>query len=218
MKRQLLRLICVGLLQGVLLAACANNRQSEPGPEALLRVPRGTPVTIDGVMEPSEWTDADVVEFGIDDVVDVTVQLKHDGTSLLLAFVYDRTTGEGGCHPELYIDADNDKSSQWRTDDWWFHVSATDCDARGTYDPGSGACRLEQPDWEAVRNPPPPEFAPVDTVEVRIPFTKIGVSVGKRIGIAFNVHHHDGDDLREGFWPRLAVMAQPATWGSADIR
>ena len=189
---------------------------AQSGP--LLLIEPGAPVTIDGDMQPSEWHDADTVRFVVEDLVDVEVRFKHDGSSLLFAFISDRKGNAGEVHPEIYVDSNNDKSLGWLADDWWFHVSATDCDVNGAYADFSN-CSVTQPDWQAARNPTPPDFPPMDTTEVRIPFAKIGAVIGDRIGIAFNVHYHEGEDrLLEGLWPVYAKMVQPLSWGNAVIR
>jgi len=189
-----------------------NNCLSSSGG---LVIPRGAGVTIDGVMQPGEWIDAENVKLGIDGVIDVTVFVKHDGANLLAAYTYSYVGQAGLCFPEIFIDADNSKSPNWQTDDRWFHVSGTDCEARGTYGVYND-CSVVQPDWQAVPNfPMTPNPPPLDTFEISIPFSKLGVGVGSTVGIAFRVERVPS---MFGYWPATATPDSPATWSSAIIK
>ncbi|MCX6834744.1 MAG: SBBP repeat-containing protein [candidate division Zixibacteria bacterium] len=180
-----------------------------------LVIPRGAGVTIDGVMHPGEWTDAETVTLGIDGVTDVTVFVKHDGASLLVAYSYSYVGQAGLCLPEIFVDTDNNKNADWQNDDWWFHVSASDCEAQGTYGVYTD-CSIVQPNWQAVPNfamtPNPP---PLGTFEISIPFSKLGVGVGSALGIAFRVEWVSPSMF--GYWPATATPDSPATWGNAII-
>ncbi len=155
-----------------------------------LEIAPGSAVTIDGVIQPGEWDDAATVGFGIDGVVNVTVSAKHDGTSLMLAFRYTFVGVPGLGMPEVLFDTDADRSVGLQTDDWWFHLSGSDCEARGAYDVYTD-CAVIQPDWQAVPNfPMTPNPPCLDTFEISIPFSKIGVAVGDEIGLAFRILVH----------------------------
>jgi hypothetical protein len=146
--------------------------------------------------------------------VDATVRIKHDGDHLLTAYSFQFVQEESLCFPELLIDAAHDKSPGWMSDDWWFHVSGTDCEAHGTYDVYND-CSVVQPDWEAVPNSELVSDPPVvDTFEIRIPFTKLGVAVEDTIGIALRVEYVP---TTYGYWPLAAAVESPATWGSAVL-
>ncbi|UCC44830.1 MAG: hypothetical protein JSU65_02585, partial [Candidatus Zixiibacteriota bacterium] len=182
---------------------------------AVLEIPLGTPVVMDGAISLGEWSDAVIKEFTVEGYVDVTVMIKHDGTSLLAAYHYVFQHEENLCFPEVMIDVGNDKTEYWMSDDWWFHVSGTDCEAHGTYDVYDD-CSVVQPDWEGVPNfamvPDPP---PLDTFEIRIPLTKIGIMVGNTIGLAFRAEYVP---LAYGYWPADAAAASPSTWGTAILK
>jgi hypothetical protein len=181
----------------------------------VVEIKPGSSVTVDGVMQPGEWNDATTVGPAIDGVVDVTVSIKHDGTNLLVAYTYSFVGAAGLCMPEIFIDVNNDRSASFKADDWWFHVSGTDCEARGTYGVYTD-CSVVQPDWQAVPNFPmvsdPP---PLDTFEVAIPFSKLGVSTGDELGIAFRVEFMPA---MFGYWPHSATPDSPASWGRAVIK
>jgi hypothetical protein len=180
-----------------------------------LEIPHGTTVALDGVIHSGEWDDATVRQFPVDDQVEISVKIKHDGTHLLAAYHYVFVEEEGLCFPEILIDADNDKGGDWQSDDWWFHVSGTDCEAQGEYDVWDD-CSVVQPDWEGVPNfaliPEPPVL---DTFEIRIPFAKLGVAEGDTIGIAFRAEFVPST---YGYWPPQAAVASPATWSTAILK
>jgi len=182
---------------------------------SVLDIPLGTAVVIDGALNDGEWADAVVRQFAVDSYVEITVMVKHDGANLLAAYHYNFEQEENLCFPELLIDIGNDKTDEWMTDDWWFHVSGSDCEAQGTYDVWDD-CSVIQPDWEGVPNfemvPDPP---PLDTFEIRIPLTKIGAAVGDTIGLAFRAAYVPS---LYGYWPPGANVESPATWGTAVLQ
>lgn len=182
---------------------------------SVIDIPFGSPVMIDGTIATGEWSDAVLKRFTVDNQVDITVMIKHDGANLLAAYWYQFEQDENLCFPELLIDIGNDKSESWSSNDWWFHVSGTDCEAQGTYDVWYD-CSVIQPDWQGVPNfamvPDPP---PLDTFEIRIPFSKLGVSVGETIGLAFRAEYVP---LTYGYWPPEATVGSPATWGTAILK
>jgi|GEM_PF-2327878 len=183
--------------------------------DAMLEIPDGAGVVVDGHLQPGEWADAETLLLLVDGAVDVTVLVKHDGVSLLAAYCYTYAGAEDLCFPEILIDPENNKSVGWQYDDRWFHVSGTDCEARGAYDIYTD-CSVVQPDWQGVPNfeltPDPP---PIDTFEVRIPLSKIGVAVGDTIGVSFRVEYVPA---MFGYWPASAVADSPASWGTAIIK
>ena len=185
-----------------------------PEVDEMFRIPHGSGITVDGQLQPAEWSDASTVTLSIDGIVDVTVMIKHDGANLLSAYSYSYIGQPGLCMPEIFIDTDNDKNANWQTDDWWFHVSASDCEARGTYGVYND-CSVVQPDWQAVPNfPMTPNPPPLDTFEVSIPLAKLGVGTGSTVGIAFRV---EWVPTMFGYWPSSASPDSPATWGTALI-
>jgi len=185
-----------------------------PAGDGLLEIPNGADVVVDGHLQPGEWDDAEMLLLSVEDAVDVTVLVKHDGTSLLAAYCYSYVGDEGLCFPEILIDPENDKSVGWQYDDWWFHVSGTDCEMQGTYNVYTD-CSVVQSDWQGVPNfdltPEPP---PIDTFEVRVPLSKIGVAVGGTVGVTFRVEFVPA---MFAYWPATATADSPATWGTAVI-
>jgi hypothetical protein len=146
-----------------------------------LPIPFGPPAAIDGEVSPDEWATANLVTFSFEDVfgdsVSARVWLMHDGGSLQAAYAFERTNEEIFLAPELFLDTDNDKNSTLRSDDWWFHVSGSDCAAAGRYDDYS-TCTWNA-DWETGPRPYEREEGKrLDTFEIRIPFPKLGVVTG----------------------------------------
>lgn len=198
-----------------------SSASHAPEPDGQARiVPRGQPVTIDGSIAGAEWQDADSVSFAVGDSVNATVRLKHDGSNLLAVFVVRRVPDVGFCIPELLLDPNNDRSQATAADDWWFHVSAQACAAQGRI--GDYSLCARTPDWGAARlyqigGTP----TAIDTIEVRIPFAKIGVQAGRTFGLALRVEYQvpagSGWSGREGLWPAGAGASAPSTWGTFRI-
>jgi hypothetical protein len=168
---------------------------------------------IDGTISKGEWDDAGSVVIRVDSAAAITVRFKHDGENLYCGFVGFNNLSLLRV-PEVLIDVDNDRSLVWKSDDWWFHASYTDCWSAGTYNDYS-TCVEKAPTWEAnnfrgvhsFKNPPP-------IIEMRIPFELIGLvpDSAKTIGIAFDVT----DTRREwNLWPSTAQLGIPASWGTA---
>lgn len=128
-------------------------------------------VTIDGVLNNSEWQNAETIMIGVNTTDNVQVMFKHDNTAIYFAFS-GKLESANALFPEVLIDPQNVGGSSWSVGQWWFHVSATDCENDTAYGKYSN-CMATQPDWEGA-----PNFtagAPMtDTVEIRIPFSKVG--------------------------------------------
>jgi hypothetical protein len=191
----------------ILFTGCSIDFSPTPTDHCI--IPRGTAVTLDGNVENTEWDDALEQSFQVGDSVVITAKLKHDGSSLLAAFQYEFSGPPNLCFPELLIDVNCDRGSEWMIDDWWFHVSGTDCEAHGEYDVWSD-CSVVQPDWwgvpnfEMVENPPP-----INMFELQIPFSKIGAATGDSIGLALRAEYVS---YTYGYWPPGATVESPATW------
>jgi len=61
----------------------------------------------------------------------VRVHLVHDGDRFHIAFESVENTEGELVTPEALIDPDDSRIEARSHDDWWFHVSAQDCDTRG---------------------------------------------------------------------------------------
>jgi hypothetical protein len=180
-------------------------------PAQTFNIPEGTTPVMDGSVSAAEWSDADSVTINISANISCTVLFKHDCNSLYLTYL-DNLESMAALFPEVLLDVNNSKSTSWETDDWWFHVSATDCHYQGAYAVYSN-CLVTQSSWTGIPNfvSGPPN---TDTVEIKIPFATVNISLLQTIGIAFvltntaSVWH---------LWPLTATTASPATWGTATL-
>ena len=168
----------------------------------------GNSVNMDGIISQSEWTDADSIEISAPDSENIKIYFKHDGENFLAAFSLSNLAVNQYKIPEVLFDTYNDKSATWQNDDWWFHVSAQDCEANGTYDVWDG-CAIYQPDWQGIPNFGIGDAPPIDTIELKIPWQKINVEPEDTIGFAFDFWI--SDDLRL-YWPESALISNPSTW------
>jgi len=179
--------------------------------QTTINFPCGTTPTIDGVLNPNEWNDADTIE--INGLNTIQVYFKHDDNNLYFAF--DGPLESSNVRfPEIMFDLNNDKTNIWQMDDWWFHVSATDCEYQGqpaNYD----SCSLVRPNWTAVSNILPGGGI-TDFIEIQIPLSTLGLDLANidTIGIAFNVTNTF--NVWE-YWPAGADINQPSTWANATV-
>ncbi len=176
--------------------------------QSTICIPFGSSVNIDGVVTATEWQDADSVYVGSGS--QTKVFYKHDSLNFLVAFVgYLQSSSR---IPEILIDVDNDKNATWETDDWWFHVSAQDCEYLGEYG-NYDSCGIVRSNWTAVENMAAGPAAPPynDTIEVEIPFSTIGISLTDTIGISFLVTNLFSS---WSHWPTEANRNNPSTWGT----
>jgi len=173
----------------------------------------GGPITPDGIISATEWKDADSLEIPAPTSQPIKVYFKHDGDYFLAAFVLSNITTNEYKIPEVLFDTQNDKGEIWHYDDWWFHVSAQDCQGVGEYDVWDN-CAVEQPDWWGVPNFGFGTAPPIDTIELKIPWSKLNLQTGDTIGFAFNFWI--SDDLRL-YWPESADIDTPATWATVVI-
>ena len=175
-----------------------------------LCIPYSTPAVIDGVISSGEWTGADSVQIMINNFKKVTVLIKHDSTALYFAYLNHLESSMR--FPEILLDINNDKSNTWQNDDWWFHVSATDCESNGMPANYSN-CLVVQQNWEAVPNMVS-GLPNTDTIEIKIPFFKAGIdlTVHDTIGIAFDVTNTVN---AWNYWPAGANINTPSTWAQA---
>lgn len=198
-------------MTAVVLALCSCFVEASP-----LEIPLGSAPEVDGAFDPSEWSDATTVEFTVNDgVIDVRVHLVHDDEQLYVAFEYVVNPDAELIIPEILIDPNNGKSQDWADDDWWFHVSAQNCDAQGEYD-NYGRCGLARPAWLGRPNfAPGSASVPLDAIEIRIPFSMVGIAPGEPFGLSLTVNAWPSDT--RGYWPDGGSIESPATWGEAVL-
>ncbi len=174
-------------------------------------IPYGSSVNIDGIVSNNEWKDADSLILGTS--TQTKVLYKHDSLNLLVAYIGKLESSSR--IPELLIDVNNDKSTTWSSDDWWFHVSAQDCDYQGAY-ANYDSCGIVRPNWKAVENMDfgLPQAPFNDTVEIEIPFSTLPITLSETdtIGLSFLVTNLFSTWTH---WPVSANRNNPSTWGLA---
>jgi hypothetical protein len=195
----------------ILLVALIFHSSLLPGQETIC-IPYSAPAEVDGHIKPGEWDDAETIQIPVAVNKTVTVKLMHDSTNLFVAYLGHLESAFR--FPEVVLDINNDKTSSWMADDWWFHASASDCVSNGApnnYD----NCLVQQPDWDAVPNMTP--GAPfTDSLEVKIPFITVGIDLPTHhtIGLAVNVTNTSSI---WNYWPSGAKSLDPSTWASAEF-
>jgi Secretion system C-terminal sorting domain len=176
-----------------------------------ISIPFGDSVSIDGTMISDEWSDSDSLDITFLTTKSVRVYYKHDGQNFLACYKGNLESANVR-FPEILFDIAFDRSSIFQSDDWWFHVSTTDCEYKGRYGHYIN-CELERPNWTA-RNNIIMGNPITDLVEISIPFTTLNININTvdTIGISFlitntaNAFHH---------WPNGAHRLYPITWGKA---
>jgi hypothetical protein len=179
-----------------------------------LVIPQGAAPDLNGEVRKGEWDDAAVIKFSVESKVTVQVRLKHDRTDLYLMFRFEGNHDRALVFPELLVDPRDDKSPKWTPDDWWLHVSGTDCEARGTFSDYSN-CKADHPDWRGVPNyelseSPPP----VEEIEMQVALAKLGVEGGQAFGMSVTVEYVP--DIRAS-WPPGAELGSPSTWATVIL-
>lgn len=177
-----------------------------------ITIPQGNTISVDGRFSPGEWSDAADISLKLKAGPSIKVYFKHDAKNLYLAYCSNLLSTNNVRCPEVLLDINNDKSTAWLGDDWWFHVSGTDCYSKGKYGDYT-TCKAVQPDWEA-NNMSDPGF--MDTVEVIIPFKTMGV---EPVGIVTLGMCFVGTDtqMEWEYWPAGADKSKPSGWADARI-
>lgn len=175
-----------------------------------LFIPYHPAPVIDGIKSPGEWiTDSIQIDYANGGT---TVYVQHDSSNLYICYIGNLESASR--FPEVNLDINYDQSTNWQNDDWWFHVSATDCYFQGNFAVYSN-CQSDHPDWEAHPNmTSSPTDPPVDTIEIRIPFSTINLSlVTDTFGLLLNA----SNPIQFYGWPISAQQSTPSTWGKATF-
>lgn len=170
-------------------------------------------VTIDGVLQQPEWQNAKKATIGVNATDSVQVLYKHDNSAMYFAFT-GKLESATALFPEVLTDGEHKGGANWVSGQWWFHVSATDCENNGGYGVYTN-CQATQPDW--IGGPNFTSGAPMtDTVEIKIPFAKTGFNPATMdtMGIAFMVTN---TATIFKLYPSAADRNQPATWANATF-
>lgn len=198
MKKYTLRLIVVIILSN------SVNLFSQS-----LKFPYSGKPNIDGVIDSAEWSAADSVSITISVNRKTVVYFMRDSSNLNFAFAGNLISG-GNYFPEILINTHNDSASTFQTDDWWFHVSATDCEFKGGYGDYSN-CQLVRPNWIAEPNFQAGQVT--DTVEISIPDSTLGITSSDTIGISFLLNNFQNIQN----YPANSNHLNPSTWAKATF-
>lgn len=186
---------------------------SECGTGTVFEIPRGSTVVVDGELTEGEWDDAVSLEFVVDDGWVVAALVKYDEATLQVAYrgLQPPSPVQIG-FPELLLDTQLDGGGEMDDDDWWFHVSFTDCAANAAYDDFDG-CEPVVDGWEANNYP---QGNLLDVVELRIEFDHLGMTgaLGSPLGLALRLSDTNAWSTT---WPDGADPGVPATWTPAAL-
>jgi hypothetical protein len=168
---------------------------------------------LDGKDLENEWLDASSFNFKLSDL-DYNIKLKHNSDSLFVMFSGAMGSRNNGFFfPELLFDMGFEKANQYDINDFWFHVSATDCFDKGVYGSFSN-CDTDGTMWRANPNWTM-ELLP-DTVEFAISLEMLfdgDAKFNELFGFTFGLSN------TQFYWEFLedAQETNPSTWQSAIL-
>jgi hypothetical protein len=205
----------VGLLAIFILAhpQCKKAADELIPAGVAIAIPSGTAILADGIASDSEWADARRVDIEVAGGENVEAWIKHDHVNLPVMFRLHNPDSSDVVFPEILIDANNDKSETWLADDWWFHVSGSDCESRGRANDFAN-CQIRQSDWIAEPNYVDDTPGNVELIEVVIPLAKAGLQPTRPFGLAFCANGPPGIN---SLWPDGAEVSHPSSWSTARL-
>jgi len=176
-------------------------------------IPYNSLINTDGNITNTEWFNS--AHFEINSAgrpIDFFV--CHDNENLYIAVDLKNENASNLRFPEILFDINNDKSTFWKNDDWWFHVSATDCYYQGNYSNYSN-CETEHESWIAVPNFGTAANSPlIDSIEIKIPFSLIGINLSDTIGFALDVTNTVNS---WEYFPSGAQISNPSSWANINF-
>ena len=165
-------------------------------------------VIIDGKLVEQEWLDAqEVLIKGITDR-EVTVLLKYDTDNLYIAFRNLTDSQQINLNAEVLINT-SIEAPTWDDHCYWFHSSYGNCSAIGQYYYWED-CTTQPAGWIANTFPFKNDN---NNIEFKISFSKLNMTAkkGQQLKIAFKL----SDPLEQHtYWPKVANIANPDTWGT----
>jgi hypothetical protein len=181
---------------------------------ALLSIPAGPPVDIDGVIAPAEWSGAAAADIAVAPGWTVHIMLQHDVKYLYLAFTHLRHGGAER-YPEIMVDPRNAGGDTWQSGQWWLHSSYNLCEGNGAFNvyerDGVFQCAQTKPGWGANHFP----LTGDGVMEIRIALDKVGLAPGRPFGLALDV---TDTKTNWALWPPGAALARPGSWGRAQLQ
>ena len=165
-------------------------------------------ISIDGVLEDNEWQDGLVLEMPKLYDRKCSVYVTYDTDYLYIAFKNLVDSKGNKTNPEVLISTAV-TSDTWTQDTFWYHVSYSCCTARGLYYFWE-QCDNNPPDWQANTYPFTEGH---NNVEIRIAWSALEITQleNLKLKMAFKL----SDPLeRHTYWPEVANIAMPDTWGT----
>jgi hypothetical protein len=103
--------------------------------QEIIKITLTSTIKTDGLISYKEWDDANSIEISLTEGIKIPVKFKRDNKKLYFLFEIPQLERKfpNGIYPEILLDIDNNKSSDWDSNDWWFNVSASDCFSQGIY-------------------------------------------------------------------------------------
>jgi hypothetical protein len=143
----------------------------------------------------------------------IKFRCHHDDRELTCA-IANLKHGKEERYPELLIDPQNRRSSNWQPGQWWFHSSYNLCEGNGEFNAyvrnGILRCTKTKPGWRANHFP----LSGDDVMTIHVSLKKIGLLPGHRFGFALDATNTQSD---WHFWPLGARLESPETWGVAEL-
>lgn len=175
-----------------------------------INIPGGSKPLIDGIISNGEWDDAGMVSIAVNAYWTIDAYYKHGDSSLFFAF-----TGLVGMYgqryPDVMLDLNNDKSTTWQADDWWFHASYNDCEGHGNYNVWA-SCQPTHPGWWANNFP----LGQPGNIEIGISYSKIGLLPFTRDTIGISLEVSD-TYTNYHYFPNGSDIGDPSTWAVGVI-
>lgn len=178
--------------------------------DSIIIVKEGTGITVDGIIEANEWTDADSLILEIETDWVSKVYYKYDGSHLLFAFTNLEQISGNPHSVDLLFDKFNNPFylDNMDDDDVWIHASFGDCEAVGTYYDWN-TCSESKPDWLANNLP----FSNGnDNIEFEINISKLDNLIGDTLGFTMVLTGNV-----DTYWPESASLDYPISWGKLLI-
>ena len=169
-------------------------------------------IVTDGIITVNEWLSSSTISISAPGN-SIKVHVAYDSLYLYVLY-YGKLESANTLFPELLLDINNSKSNAWENDDWWFHVSATDCENQGAYGVYTN-CAVTQTHWIGAPNfnvgPPI-----TDTVEMAIEWSKIGFDPFSGNDLGISLLASNTANLWYG-WPATYNRNNPSSWGILDF-
>ncbi len=186
-------------------------------------VKHGTTPTLDGIVNSSEWSDAEMLDLFLGSDFIGNAYVKHDGQNLWVGFLINDDTPQldhFGDRTMVYVDTDFDQSQYPQSDDYFFVVLRGDTSFQSQ---GLGTNTGNASDWDTYSSMGAWTSLLNDqtstwSVEYKIPFSDLGIVAGNPKTIGMNFGTSDAFTywpawIYEPDFPNGTNWLQPNSWG-----